>query len=55
MIYMISMIICISLTLAYCIYFIPDIYECNAVLYYSERTSSEAENVSDRELMDDAA
>lgn len=48
------MITCISLTVIYWIYFIPDTYESAAVLYYPERASGEIESVSERDLMDDA-
>ena len=53
-IYIISMITCISLSLIYCVYIIPDIYESTAVLYYPERAGGEIESVSERDLMDDA-
>lgn len=52
-IYFVSMVLCLSLSAAYCFYGTEQIYECRAVLYYPVAGSSEAES-GGRALMDDA-
>ena len=53
-IYILAMAACLLLSAVYCVCFIPEKYECSAVLYYPNRVSAESDSVSDRDLMDDA-